>query len=190
MNGPYVALLRGINVGGRNKLPMRDLTAIFVDVGCTDVVTYIQSGNVVFRAPAKLAARIPRLITNSIADRLDLRVPVVTRSAAELEHVVACNPYLEIEPDFTKLHVAFLADRPTSAACGALDPNRSPPDAFQIHRGEIYLHLPNGAARTKLSNAYFDAKLGTTTTARNWRTVLKLHELVGSLRAGRPHHNR
>jgi uncharacterized protein (DUF1697 family) len=106
---------------------------------------------------------------------------VVTRSAAEFEQVVASNPYLEIERDFTKLHVAFLADRPTEAANAALDPDRSPPDSFQIQGGEIYLHLPNGAARTKLSNAYFDSKLRTTSTARNWRTVLKLNELAGLL---------
>ena len=181
MTGAYVALLRGINVGGRNKLPMCDLAAIFVDAGCTDVATYIQSGNVVFRAPDKLATQLPRLITHSIDARLNLRVPVVTRSAAEIDRVVAGNPYLGIEPDFTKLHVVFLADHPTEVACGALDPNRSPPDSFQIQGDEIYLHLPNGAAKTKLSNAYFDAKLSTTSTARNWKTVLKLHELVGGL---------
>ena len=181
MTGAYVALLRGINVGGRNKLPMRELAEIFADAGCTDVSTYIQSGNVVFWAPATLATRIPGLITDAIAGRFDLQVPVVTRSAAEFERVVTGNPYLGIEPDFTKLHVFFLADHPTEAASASLDPNRSPPDAFQIQGGEIYLHLPNGAARTKLSNAYFDAKLGTTSTARNWRTVLKLHELAGAL---------
>lgn len=181
MTGPHVALLRGINVGGRNKLAMRELAAIFADAGCTDVTTYIQSGNVVFRASAELAIRIPKLITNVIAERFDLRVPVVMRSGAEFHQVVAGNPYLEIEPDFTKLHVVFLADSPESAASGSLDPDRSPPDSFQIQGSEIYLHLPNGAARTKFSNAYFDSKLGTTSTARNWRTVLKLNELVGLL---------
>jgi len=183
MTGTYAALLRGINVGGRNKLPMRDLAAIFVDTGCTDVATYIQSGNVVFRAPDDLAARIPGLISDSIAERLDLRVPVVTRSAAEFDQVIAGNPYLGIETDFTKLHVAFLADRPTQAALGSLDPDRSPGDTYEVRGGEIYVHLPNGAAKSKLSNTYFDAKLGTTSTARNWRTVLKLHELMGVLPA-------
>ena len=183
MTRPQVALLRGINVGGRNKLPMRDLVAIFADAGCTDVTTYILSGNVVFRAPDDLAARIPGLISDSIAERLDLRVPVVTRSAAEFEAVVAGNPYLGIETDFTKLHVAFLADHPTEAALNALDPDRSPGDAYQVRGGEIYLHLPNGAAGSKLSNAYFDAKLGTTSTARNWKTILKLHELMEVLPA-------
>lgn len=181
MTGPYVALLRGINVGGRNRLPMRDLATVFVDAGCSDVATYIQSGNVVFRASTTLATRIPALITDAIAGRFELHVPVVTRSAAELANVVACNPYLGIEQDFTKLHVGFLADRPGPAELASLDPDRSPPDRFQVLGREIYLHLPNGAARSKLSNAYFDARLGTTSTARNWRTVLKLNDLASSL---------
>lgn len=183
MTGTYVALLRGINVGGRNKLPMRDLVAIFVDSGCSEVTTYIQSGNVIFMAPDDLAGRIPDVVSECIAERLGLRVPVVTRSAAEFEAVAAGNPYLGIETDFTKLHVAFLADRPTGAALAALDPDRSPGDAYEVRGGEIYLHLPNGAARSKLTTTYFDAKLGTTSTARNWRTVLKLHELLGALQA-------
>jgi uncharacterized protein (DUF1697 family) len=86
VTGTYVALLRGINVGGRNKLPMRELATIFADAGCTEVATYIQSGNVVFRAADELAARVSDLITNSIAERFGLRVPVVTRSAKERAH--------------------------------------------------------------------------------------------------------
>ena len=183
MMGPHIALLRAINVGGRNKLPMRDLATIFIDAGCTDVITYIQSGNVVFRAPDELATLIPSLIADSIAERFEMRVPVVTRSAAELNDVVTGNPFLDIESDFTKLHVAFLADRPGSAESASLDPERSPPDTFQMRGREIYLHLPNGAARSKLTNAYFDSKLATTSTARNWKTVLKLNELAGSLSA-------
>lgn len=183
MTGAYVALLRGINVGGRNTLPMRDLAAIFVDAGCTDVVTYIQSGNVVFRAQAVLANQIPALITGAIGKRFHLQVPVITRSAAELAKVVSENPYLGVESDFTKLHVVFFADSPDPTEIASLDPDRSAPDRFHVRGREIYLHLPGGAARTKLSNAYFDSRLGTTSTARNWKTVLKLHELMGVLPA-------
>ncbi len=178
MNGTHIALLRGINVGGRNKLPMRDLTAIFVDAGCTDVTTYIQSGNVVFAAPDKLVSLLPSLVEEMISARFELRVPVVTRSAVELEAIVAGNPFLDHESDFTKLHVAFLADRPTPASIDRLDPNRSPADHFHLRGKEIYLHLPNGVAGTKLSNAYFDKALGTTSTMRNWKTVLKLNALT------------
>lgn len=175
----HVALLRGINVGGRNRLPMQDLAGIFTDAGCTDVTTYIQSGNVVFRAPDDVASRISELAAAGIAARFDLRVPVVTRSAARLREIVSSNPFLDLESDFTKLHVAFLADRPTPASIAKLDANRSPPDSFRLTGSEIYLHLPNGAARTKLGNAYFDRTLATTSTMRNWKTVLKLNELAG-----------
>lgn len=180
MMGSHVALLRGINVGGRNKLSMGDLATIFTDAGCADVITYIQSGNVVFRADDKLVLLLPSLIADEIAARFGLRVPVVTRSAAEFDTVASSNPFLDLESDFTKLHVVFLADRPTPAEIESLDPNRSPGDTFIVHGSEIFIHLPNGAARSKLTNAYFDSRLGTTSTARNWKTVLKLNELAGS----------
>jgi len=177
--GAHIALLRGINVGGRNKLPMKDLVAMFTDAGCDGVRTYIQSGNVVFSAKRALARRVPALITQAIADRLGLRVPLVMRTAAELEKVVAGNPFLRAGADPKKLHVAFLAKQPTAARVATLQPDRSPPDEFSVRGREIYLHCPNGVARTKLTNAYFDARLTTTTTVRNWNTVLKLCELAG-----------
>ncbi len=177
--GVHVALLRGINVGGKNKLPMKDLAAMFADAGCDDVRTYIQSGNVVFRARQALARRVSSVISQAIADRFGFEVPVITRTAAEMEKVVASNPFLRTGVDSAKLHVAFLAKRPTTANVAKLEPDRSPPDEFTVQGREIYLHRPGGMARTKLTNAYFDGKLGTTSTMRNWNTVLKLLELAG-----------
>lgn len=174
-----MALLRGINVGGKNSLPMKTLGALFTDAGCHDVGTYVQSGNVVFRGTPSLARRIPSVIEKAISDQFGLRVPVVTRTAAELRDVVNGNPFLPKETDTRMLHVAFLAAKPTAAQVDALDPDRSPPDEFTVRGREIYMRLPNGVARTKLTNAYLDAKLGTTSTLRNWRTVLKLLELAG-----------
>ncbi len=170
-----IALLRGINVGGKNKLPMRVLAALFVEAGCTDVQTYIQSGNVVFDAPAKLD--VPALVSKSISIQLGLSVPVVVRTAAELAEVVAANPFKSSREDLETRAVLFLAGRPPPAAIARLDPLRSPPDEFAVRGGEIYLLCPNGFARTKLSNDYFDRKLATISTGRNWRTVLKLAEL-------------
>src|SRR3990172_4148776 len=109
----HVALLRGIDVGGKNRLPMKDLVAVFGRAGCRDVRTYIQSGNVVFRADRALAPRIPVAIAQAIADRFGLRVPVVTRTAVELCAVARGNPFLKPDADPGALHVAFLADRPT-----------------------------------------------------------------------------
>ena len=172
----HAALLRGINVGGKNKLPMKSLTELFVEAGCSDVRTYIQSGNVVFSAPDRIARRISVLISGAILARFGLRVPVVTRTAAELREVVRNNPFLRAGADAGTLHVAFLATLPDPSKLAVLDPKRSPPDAFAVRGREIYLHCPNGMGRTKLSNAYFDSKLGTISTVRNWRTVLHLLE--------------
>jgi uncharacterized protein (DUF1697 family) len=175
----YVALMRGVNVGGKNKLPMKDLAAMFAEAGCTDVVTYIQSGNVVFRATQACAARVPAAIAKAVADRLGFRAPVVMRTAGELRGVARGNPFLRAGAEAESLHVLFLADRPSPAGVAALDPKRSPPDEFEVVGREIYLRCPNGVARTKLTNDYFDAKLATTSTMRNWRTVLKLVEMTG-----------
>ena len=170
----YVALLRGINVGGKNKLPMRDLSAMFTGAGCEAVETYIQSGNVVFEAGAALAARVPTLIASGIEERFGYRVPVVVRTVEELRDIVRGNPFLSTGVDAGRLHVAFLTHVPESDRVARLDPDRSPPDVFEVRGLEIFLYYPNGLARSKLTNTYFDSRLATTSTVRNWRTVLAL----------------
>ena len=181
----YVALLRGINVGGHNKLPMKILGSMFERAGCDHVGTYIQSGNVVFTAGAALAARIPELIKQSITEEFGYEIPIVTRTAGELDDIVAANPYVRAGIDRRELHVAFLADQPAAAAIATLDPNRSPPDEFVVHGCEIYFRCPEGLARTKLSNAYFDSRLAPTSTVRNWKTTLRLAELAAQASGGR-----
>ncbi|MBI1826131.1 MAG: DUF1697 domain-containing protein [Planctomycetes bacterium] len=173
----YVALLRGINVGGKNSIPMRELAAMFAKADCADVRTYIQSGNVIFTASPKCAKMLPKLMAEQIEHRFGFHVPVIIRSADELQRVATKNPFLrrDIEPD--QCHVAFLANTPNKADAAELDPRRSPGDSFMIQGQEIYLHLPKGVAKSKLTNAYFDSKLRTVSTVRNWRTVLKLIEL-------------
>ena len=175
---PYVALLRGINVGGRHKLLMRELAAMFVEAGCEDVRTYIQSGNVVFRADPSLADGLSARITTAIAASHGYQIPVVIRTAADLARVVRGNPFLADGADPTKLYVGFLAEAPDPAKVARLDPDRSPPDAFVVRGDEVYLHFPNGVARSKLTNNYLDRTLGTVSTIRNWRTVCKLHEMA------------
>jgi uncharacterized protein (DUF1697 family) len=174
----YAALLRGINVGGKNGLPMKDLAAMFGDAGCGDVKTYIQSGNVVFSAPEAVAKRLPSLIATQIQKKFKLEVPVLLRTHADLAAVARSNPFLTPEQAIERLMVMFLATSPAPSAVASLDPNRSPPDEFAVRGREIYMHCPNGFAKTKLSNAYFDSKLSTTSTGRNWRTVLTLLEMT------------
>ena len=176
-----VALLRGINVGGKNRLPMKELAALFVDAGCEDVRTYIQSGNVVFRTGPAGGEDIASVISASILSRFGYRIPVITRTAREFQEIVRANPFLEAGAETDKLHVMFLAELPESANVEALDPDRSPGDEFAVLGREIYLHCPNGVARSKLTNSYFDARLSTTSTSRNWRTVQKLLELAADV---------
>lgn len=175
---PYVALLRGINVGGKNKLPMSDLASIFENACANGVQTYIQSGNVVFHAPAKDVAEISIRVCSAIERNFGFRAPVVVRSAAALRKVIVNNPFPRAAADPTTLHVAFLADEPSKAAVQSLDPQRSPGDSLRVIGSEVYLHLPNGVARTKLTNDYLDRSLQTTATMRNWRTVLAIAELL------------
>ncbi len=182
--GVHVALLRGVNVGGKNKLLMRDLAALFTAAGCDDVETVIQSGNVVFRARPAVAKRLPDAIGDAILARFGYRVPVVMRSADQIHETVRSNPFLATGADPVTLHVAFLRDLPSAARTAGLDSGRSPPDEFEVRGQDIYLHLPNGIARTRLSNSWFDSMLGTTATFRNWRTVVRLHDLA--MGRGRP----
>jgi len=174
----HIALLRGINVGGKNLLPMKELTAIFENAGCGNVRTYIQSGNVLFTASRLLAVRLPGLIADAIEARHGFHAPVVIRTQDEMEDVAAHNPFLKPGVDTKTLHVGFLMNKPDKAGVAALDPDRSPPDEFRVRGGEVYLRLPNGMARTKLTSQYFDSRLKTTITARNWATVTKLIEMA------------
>jgi uncharacterized protein (DUF1697 family) len=173
----HLALLRGINVTGKNTLPMQDLVRIFEAAGGANVRTYIQSGNVIFDAPSD-ASKIAGAVTAAIEKRFGYRIPVVLRTAPQLRKVIGGNPFLKLGIDLKWLHVYFLAHAPGELAVVNLDPTRSAPDVFHVHGQEIYLHLPNGMGRSKLTNAYFDSKLATVSTARNWATVLKLAEMM------------
>ena len=174
----YVALLRGVNLGPRNKLPMPELAKMFAAVKCDQVRTYIQSGNVVFCAASRIAAGVSEAMQKKIRQKYGFEVPVVLRSAEEMKAVVRDNPYAKRKSFEEVLHVMFLADRPEKERVKGLDPNRSAGDEYIVQGREIYLWLPNGVGRSKLSNAYFDSKLATVSTGRNWRTVLTLAEMA------------
>jgi uncharacterized protein (DUF1697 family) len=174
----HVALLRAINVGGRNMLPMKVLAGMFVRAGCRDVVTYIQSGNVVFSAPAAVLKTLPQTISRTIAGDFGFEVPVVVRSHEELAAVIKGNPFLKAGDAEKALYVSFLRDAPAADLVASLDPRRSPPDRFAVVGRHIFLHLVNHAAKTKLTNAWMDSKLKTISTGRNWATVQKLYDMT------------
>ena len=171
----YVALLRGINLGARNKIAMADLRELFAALRCESVSTYVQSGNVVFTS-SKTAAQLTSAIEKRITADLGLDIAVLLRTKAQIAKVQAGNPFEASEP--AALHVTFLADTPDRGRVRALDPDRSPPDEFRVAGREVYLHCPNGYGRSKLTNAYFEKQLGVAATTRNWRTVTELARLA------------
>jgi len=179
LQAPHVALLRGINVGGKNKLPMKALAGLFAEAGCSDVQTYIQSGNVVFSADEATVHGLGERISGDIAEQFGLRVPVLIQDGEEMRKAVRNNPFVKARVEESLLHVYFLEDEPPAAAITKLDLERSPGDSFVVAGRSIYLHLPNGVARTKLTNVYFDKQLGTVSTLRNWRTAVTLTGMLG-----------
>jgi uncharacterized protein (DUF1697 family) len=176
----YVALPRGINLGAKNKVPMPALRAVVESLGHEDVLTYIQSGNVLFKSRSGEMPGIASALESAIAEEFGFRVAVVVRAQRELQRVVGANPFLAAGADPSALYVAFLGSAPTKTAVAALDPNRSPPDEFAVRNAEVYLHCPNGFGRSKFSLDYFERTLGGPATIRNWNTVTKLLELMAS----------
>lgn len=180
MKTRHIALLRAVNVGGNNILPMVELRALFESLGCSNVRTYIQSGNVVFDASTRTAATIASRAAAAIEKQFGLKTPVVMRSAAELSVAASSNPFIRRGVDTKQLHLAFLADTPSARAASQLDVRRSPGDSFELQGRDLYICFAAGAGKTKLTNAYFDSTLGTVSTMRNWRTVETLVGMCGS----------
>ena len=175
----YAALLRAANVGGRS-LAMAELRTLFADLGFTDVQTYVQSGNAVFTSRSKRASGVRRTIEAGITERFGIDVPVMLRDHGELVAVLQSNPYAATGADPSRLLVMFLDAAPKPETVRTVDGAQHEPDVFTITGREIYLYCPNGYGRSKLTNGFFERKLGVRGTGRNWRTVAKLAELTAA----------
>ena len=176
----YISILRGINVGGSKPLKMIDLKAMLEKLGFEDVVTYIQSGNVVFKTPTnEPAEKISETIEKAIQKKFGFDVPVITTSADELKKVIHNNPFIKRKGiQLDKLHVTFLGTLPESSFVTVVAKLDFSPDEFVIRGREIYLHCPDGYGNTRLSNNFFENKLFVKATTRNWNTVNKLWEMA------------
>jgi uncharacterized protein (DUF1697 family) len=173
----YAALLRAVNIGGRS-LAMAELRVLFGELGFADVQTYVQSGNVVFSSRSRDERKLRRVIEQGIHERFGFDVPVMVRSHEDLDAVLRTNPYRSDDDDPTHLVVMFLDTEPKAAAVRAVDGAIHAPDVFTVVGREVYLHVPNGFGRSKLTNDFFERRLGVRATARNWRTVGKLLDLT------------
>ena len=172
----YVSMLRGINVGGRRKVRMEELKRAYDSLGLGGVRTYIQSGNVIFEHPREdewsLAARIEK----RLEERLGFPVPTVLRTAGEVREAIRDAPFVGRDPG--KLHVTFLSAAPREVPVREIDAARTGAEDFAVAGREVYLYLPDGYGRTRLTNAFFERKLGVTATTRNWKTVNALSDAM------------
>jgi|HubBroStandDraft_1064217.scaffolds.fasta_scaffold379023_2 uncharacterized protein (DUF1697 family) len=176
----YVAMLRGVNVSGRNKLAMEDLRAVVTAAGGSEVRTYIQSGNAVFHSRRSVPALVGALET-ALERLVGSNVPVLVRTRQELEAVLDTNPFVPRVAEPKALHVTFMGAVPGAAAAASVVDavrGRGEADDLEVIGREVYLLCPNGYGNTKLTNAFFERRLGSSATTRNWATVTKLVELA------------
>jgi len=175
----YIALLRGINVGGHKKVAMPDLRDVVADLGFDDVRTLLQTGNLVFRGSARTGAALERLLEAEAEKRLGLLTAFLVRTDKEWQSVIARNPFpREAERDPSHLVVMFLQDAPRANDVKALQAASKGPEIIRAGGKHLYIVYPAGIARSRLNIDLIEAKLGTRGTGRNWNTVLKLDVLA------------
>ena len=173
----HVSLLRGVNVGGHNLLSMARLRALYVTLGCDDVETYLQSGNVVYRR-GRDPAGVARSVEAAIKRELGLDVRVVTRTHADLRAVVAADPFPGADP--SRRIVMFLAGPPGREIAKELGHVTLGADEAMLIGNELHLHCPDGIGDSKLPGLLSEKRLGVAATARNWRTTTRLLEMSGA----------
>jgi uncharacterized protein (DUF1697 family) len=171
----YVALLRGINVGGRNLVAMSDLRELFETLGFAGAKSLLQSGNVVFKSDRLTGAKLEKLLERETAARLGVAAGFVVRSAAEIQQVVVDNPFpKEAKVDPGHLVVMFLKAAPEPEKVRALQAAIKGPEYMRCNGNHLHVVYPDGIGRSKLTSNLIEQKLGTRGTGRNWNTVLKL----------------
>ncbi|MFE4713729.1 DUF1697 domain-containing protein [Paenibacillus sp. NPDC056722] len=174
----YIALLRGINVGGNKIIKMQDLKAMFQSLGYENVRTYIQSGNVVFESSETSYSAVGEAIEQQIGKVFGFEGPVIIRTQEELERVITDNPFDLSEPeDFKRLYVSFLAAEPSAEALEKLLPYEDGPDKIRFIGREMYTLYEISVSKSALFKVPVDKILGMPITERNWNTVNKLAAL-------------
>ena len=171
-----IAILRGINVGGKRKILMADLKALCQKLGWINVVTYIQSGNLIFDSE-KQNSQLENTLEKAISSRYGFDVPVIIRNADELQTSIGNNSFSDGDTDITKLHLTFLKEKPSGENVEKIKTYNYEPDKFEIEEKHVFIYCAGKYHQTKLTNNFFENKLKVGATTRNWKTVLKLQEL-------------
>jgi uncharacterized protein (DUF1697 family) len=173
----YIALIRGINVLGKNSLPMKDLVVLLEGVGARKIKTYIQSGNAVFQSTKKNAPQLSAQLTDQIKKRYGFSPHVFILGLDAIEKATTQNPFPEAEKDPSSLHLGFLASTPKRPDLKKLDTLRKASEQFRLIDHIFYLHTPEGVGKSKLP-ASAEKLLGVPMTYRNWRTVCKIRAMA------------
>lgn len=175
-------MIRGINVGNK-RIKMADLRDLYTSMGFESVKSYIQSGNVIFKSANNDPIYLAKIIIEKIFETFSYQVEVVIRNMDELKTVVESSPFADKEEKY--VHVTFLSNIPSEAMVQTIDPENingiKSSEQFIVKSREIYLYLPEGYGRTKLTNNFFEKKLGLSATTRNWKTINTLLEIAQSL---------
>ena len=181
----YIALLRGINVGGQKRMKMDALKNAFQEMSFKNVKTYVQSGNVIFDYEPRAIRNLSSEIEEKINETFGFSVKVVVRSEDELISIINNNPYIkEDNIELDKLHVTLFLDIPDSGRVSSLDIKKEENEKFLINSQEVYIYCPNGYGNTKLNNAMFERKLKVAATTRNWKTMnnlLEMSKMIGKV---------
>ena len=173
----WIALFRGINVGGNNILPMNVLAALLERLGCDEVRTYIQSGNAVFKSVEADAVKLAKTVEDAVLKKCGFVPLVVLLSRKDLEKAAKANPFPQADAAPKTLHLAFLAEKPKNPDLAALNAVKSDTEELVLAGKVVYLYTPEGFGISKLAERY-ERLLGVTGTARNWNTVTKLREMA------------
>jgi uncharacterized protein (DUF1697 family) len=171
----HIALLRAVNVGGRNSVIMGELRDLLTELRFVDVRSLLQSGNLVFRSRARTGFEIEAFLEKEAAERLDLHTDFLVRTGEEWKRIISDNPFEdEAKRDPARLVVMFLKHPPSAEKIEALQLMITGPEIVSIHGKQAYIVYPAGIGRSRLTTTIIEKKFGTRGTARNWNTVLKL----------------
>ena len=178
----YISILRGINVSGQKKIKMADLKSLYESLEFEEVTTYIQSGNVIFSSKLKNKSDIAKSIELALEEKFGFQVPVQIRTVQEISKVISAIPFddVNLADNDTKVLVTFLSSKPSKSDSDNIQKYVIEPERLIINNTHVYLFCPNGYGKTNLSNSFIEHKLNKSSTTRNWKTVCKLHELMGS----------
>lgn len=179
MDNTYISILRGINVSGKNIVKMNALKAMYEDLGLKNVKTYLQSGNVVFQSPLNDNNELANMLSQQIKKQFEWDVLVIVKTHEEWNSLIKANPFLnDSEKDQQYFHATILSGIAAPLNLTEINDKKGKDEDFAISDQAVYLYCPNGYGRTKLHNGFWESKLKTGATTRNWKTMIALLSLI------------